>query len=342
MAYRLMIVDDERLIRQGLRKVIPWEELGFVVVSEANSGKTALEAAMHRGKEPQVILTDIRMPDMGGLELISRLRLRFPKLRSVVISGYSDFKYAVEAIKLKVEDYILKPIDPEIIKETFSRLHTVLDSEGDRENSGSHGGLAELAGILGERLEEGRDVKVLAASIAGKAGKTLRDPLPYYRQILGDLACRFQIVDFTLPPESETALPETLFLRGLDDLVSCIRVQSASMGKYLTIKMKRAVEDHYEESDFCLGKLAEILKVSYGYLSTIFSKYERIGFSAYLRHYRMEKARDLILGRDFKISEVALLVGYGNIHYFSDAFRREYGLSPRAYIIRMRGDGDGL
>ena len=127
-----MIVDDERLIRQGLRKVIPWEDIGFRVVAEANSGKAALEMAMTRGKEPQVILTDIKMPDMNGLELISRLHSRFPKLRSVVISGYSDFKYAVEALKLKVEDYILKPIDPEAIKKVFSHLHRILDSEKDQ------------------------------------------------------------------------------------------------------------------------------------------------------------------------------------------------------------------
>jgi YesN/AraC family two-component response regulator len=274
-----MIVDDERIIRQGLRKVIPWEELGFVVVSEANSGKAALEAAARKGREPQVILTDIRMPDMSGLELISQLRLRFPRLRSVVISGYSDFTYAVEAIKLKVEDYILKPLDPEIIKKTFSRLHAVLDSERDWGISGSPGGLPVWAGAWGEGPERGEAINAPAVS--------------------------------------------------------------ASMGKYLTVKMKRAVEDHYGESDFCLGKTAELLKASYGYLSAVFSKYEQIGFSAYLRHYRMEKARDLLLGRNYRISEVALLVGYGNIHYFSEAFRREYGLSPRAYIIRMRGNEDG-
>jgi YesN/AraC family two-component response regulator len=162
-----------------------------------------------------------------------------------------------------------------------------------------------------------------------------------YRQTLGGLACRFQISNFVPPLDGGAAPPEILFFQALDDLVSRIRIQSASMGKYLAVKMKRAVEDHYGESDFCLGKLATILKVSYGYLSTIFSKHERIGFSAYLRHYRMEKARDLILSRNFRISEVSMLVGYGNIHYFSDAFRREFGLSPRAYIIRMRGGEDG-
>jgi YesN/AraC family two-component response regulator len=184
MAYRLMIVDDERLIRQGLRKVIPWEDLGFVVVSEANSGRAALDAAVHKGKDPQVILTDIRMPDMSGLELISRLRSRFPKLRSVLISGYADFRYAVEAMRLKVEDYILKPIDPEVIKDIFSRLHTVLDAEGGGASPAFMDELAVLTEALGESLEQGKDIKVLAASIAKKAGDALPDPLFYYREPL--------------------------------------------------------------------------------------------------------------------------------------------------------------
>jgi two-component system response regulator YesN len=344
MVYRLMIVDDERLIRQGLRKVIPWEDLGFKVVAEANSGKAALETAMITGKEPQVILTDIKMPDMSGLELISRLHARFPKLRSVVISGYSDFKYAVEALKLKVEDYILKPIDPEAIKKTFARLHHVLDSEEEERGRTTHTYPAELNTLiesLEESLETGKDIKDLARSMVNQAERTMPNPPSCYRQILGDLVLRFQIADFVPGPQAGNVPPEILFLQSLEDLALRIREQGASMGKLLTLKIKRAVEDHYGESDLSLGKLADLLKVSYGYLSTVFSKNEQMGFSVYLRRYRMKKARELLLSRDFKIYEVALRVGYGNTHYFSDAFHKEYGLSPRAYIARMGGDRDG-
>jgi two-component system response regulator YesN len=340
MIYKLMIVDDERLIRQGLRKVIPWEDLGFKVIAEANSGKTALEAAINKGKEPQVILTDIKMPDMSGLELISQLRPHFPNLRSVVISGYSDFKYAVEALKLKVEDYILKPIDPEAIKETFSRLHRVLDNERIQKHTANtyHAELNALIEDLGESLEQGKDIKALASAIIRETRRAAPDPLSYYQQILEELVFRFKIEDFVPGPQTDIVSPETIFLRNLEDLTFRIREQGAAMGKLLTIKMKREVEIHYGESDFSLGKLADLFKVSYGYLSTVFSKHAQTGFSAYLRHYRMEKARELLLSRDFRIYEVALRVGYGNTHYFSDAFHREYGLSPRDYIARMGGE----
>jgi two-component system response regulator YesN len=337
-----MIVDDERLIRQGLRKVIPWKDLGFRVVAEANSGKAALEMAMTRGKEPQVILTDIKMPDMNGLELISRLHSRFPKLRSVVISGYSDFKYAVEALKLKVEDYILKPIDPEAIKKVFSHLHRILDSEKDQGRiiNVYRTELDTLIKSLEKSLEEGKDIKEPAVSLVREVEGALSDPLSCYRQILGELVHRFQIPDF-VPDLQDTAPPGTLFLRNLEDLAGRIREQAASMKKLLTLKIKRAVEIHYGESDFSLGKLADLFKMSYGYLSTVFSKYEQTGFSVYLRQYRMKKARELLLSRQFRIYEVALRVGYGNTHYFSDAFHKEYGLSPRDYIARIGGDENG-
>jgi two-component system response regulator YesN len=338
-----MIVDDERLIREGLRKVIPWEDLGFKVIAEASSGKNALELAINKGKEPQVILTDIKMPDMSGLELISQLQLRFPNLRSVVISGYADFNYAIEALKLRVEDYILKPINPEAIKKIFSRLHFVLDGEQMQKNitKTRQVELSALVEALGESLERGNDIKILVASIVRETKRTVSDPLFYYRQILEELAVRFQIENFIPTPPADDTLPETFFLQNIKELTLRIRERGATMGKLLAIKMKRAVEAHYGENDFSLGKMAKVLKVSYGYLSMIFSKYEQAGFSAYLRRYRMEKARELLLSRDFKIYEIALQVGYGNIHYFSDAFRREFGLSPREYIARMGGKKNG-
>jgi two-component system response regulator YesN len=344
MIYRLMIVDDERLIRQGLRKVIPWEDLGFKVVAEANSGKAALEMAMTGGEEPQVILTDIKMPDMNGLELISRLRPRFPGLRSVVISGYSDFKYAVEALKLKVEDYILKPIDPEAVKKAFSRLHRILDSEKARIINNYRAGIDTidtLIKLLEKSLEEGKDTKDPAVSIVKEAEGNFSDPPSCYQRILEELAHQFQISDFVPDLQADTVPLGTLFLRNLEDLTGRIRGQNASMRKLLVLKIKRAVEIHYGESDFSLGKLAALFKMSYGYLSTVFSKYEQAGFSVYLRRYRMKKARELLLSRDFRVGEVALRVGYGNAHYFSDAFRKEYGLSPRAYIARIGGNENG-
>ncbi len=82
------------------------------------------------------ILTDINMPDMTGLELIRRARKELPRVKAVIISGYSEFEYAREAIELKVENYILKPLDPQKITETFKKIREGLDEESytERQN----------------------------------------------------------------------------------------------------------------------------------------------------------------------------------------------------------------
>ena len=129
--YKVLIVDDEIMIRRGLSKIIHWEEIGFEMAGAVGNAMEALELIK---KTPvDVLLTDISMPEMTGLELIHQARKILPGLKAVVISGYSEFDYAREAIELKVENYILKPLDPKKITETFQKICKELDQEQRRE-----------------------------------------------------------------------------------------------------------------------------------------------------------------------------------------------------------------
>ncbi|MDF2671388.1 MAG: hypothetical protein K0R67_3694 [Paenibacillus sp.] len=111
----VLIVDDEKEIRKGLVHTIDWKTLGFTQVYDADDGETALEVVEERN--PSLIVTDIRMARMSGLELIRELSLKGYKGNIIIISGYDDFHYAKEAFKLGIEDYLLKPIDiPEFIR----------------------------------------------------------------------------------------------------------------------------------------------------------------------------------------------------------------------------------
>ncbi|MDI4648249.1 response regulator [Cohnella hashimotonis] len=106
---RILIVDDEREIRNGLVKQIPWSAWGVDEVLDADDGDTALELALaHR---PDLIVTDIRMPRMSGLKLIESLARERYDGDTIVVSGFDDFHYAKEAFKLGVSDYLLKPLD---------------------------------------------------------------------------------------------------------------------------------------------------------------------------------------------------------------------------------------
>ena len=131
--YRIMIVDDEEEIRLGIIKKIDWESNGFIVVGDAENGQDALEKA--EKLQPDVIMTDIKMPFMDGLELGKRLSESMPSTKIIVFSGCDDFEYAHKAIKINVIEYVLKPINSVEFIEVLKRLKSQLDREYDEKRN---------------------------------------------------------------------------------------------------------------------------------------------------------------------------------------------------------------
>lgn len=125
--YRVLLVDDEEDIREGISRKMDWLGLGFSLVGEAANGQDALELA--ESLRPDVILTDIKMPFMDGLELCRILTDRLPAARFVVFSGFDAFEYAKQAIQMNVVEYILKPINADELSAVLRRLKDQLDQE---------------------------------------------------------------------------------------------------------------------------------------------------------------------------------------------------------------------
>ena len=105
---KVFLVEDERIMREGLRDSIPWEKYGYVFVGEASDGEMALP--LIRKTRPDVLITDIKMPFMDGLALSQIVTSEFPGTKIIIISGYASFEYAQNALKYGVNDYLLKPI----------------------------------------------------------------------------------------------------------------------------------------------------------------------------------------------------------------------------------------
>lgn len=126
--YKVSLVEDEELILQGIERIIDWERLGLTVVHKAHDGVEALKLWE---KEPaDIIVTDINMPDMDGLRLIEELQKKSKNLRFIILSGYDEFEYARRAIGMKVEEYILKPIDEEKLEGALIKAINSLDQYG--------------------------------------------------------------------------------------------------------------------------------------------------------------------------------------------------------------------
>lgn len=128
--YNVMLVDDEEEVRLAIEKKINWQELGFNVVATAENGQEALERALDT--QPDVVMTDINMPFMNGLEFSKQLKEELPATKFVIFSGYDEFEYAKEAIELSAVEYILKPIDADELHKIFSRIKINLDDELDK------------------------------------------------------------------------------------------------------------------------------------------------------------------------------------------------------------------
>ena len=129
--YRLLIVDDEPTIRRGMLSCIDWEKYGIGTIKEAKNGAEALREAL--SFHPHILLTDIRMPVMDGIELVSQVREHLPDCKIVIMSGYDDFDYAKSLMRLKVTEYLLKPVDEDELVQVFTRLIRDIKDEEARE-----------------------------------------------------------------------------------------------------------------------------------------------------------------------------------------------------------------
>ena len=249
---KLMIVDDEPKIRKGLLKLLGaregWQVSG--VFEDAHSALTALY-----DQEVDVIVTDIKMPEVSGLELIRQIRERNQEIRIVILSGHSNFAYAQKAIELGVTRYLLKPTNPR-----------------------------ELIAVL-----EGIEKELEPAREEGEQEG----------QIQGDTAA--------------------------DNLAD-----GDSVGNLLVQKAIRYVEVHYG-GRITLKDMSEELHLSPNYLCELFKRHTGKNLMEYVTEYRMIKARTYLNHVEYKVSDVAEMVGYKEAKYFSSTFKKIYGMTPLEY-----------
>ena len=127
---KILIVDDESTARKGMRTCIDWEKHGFTLVGEADNGAAALEMAAKL--KPHIILSDICMPVMNGIQLVENLRQILPECRLIIMSGYDEFSYAKSLMELHVAYYLLKPVAEEELLEVLNKLSVEIAEENQQ------------------------------------------------------------------------------------------------------------------------------------------------------------------------------------------------------------------
>lgn len=131
--YKVLLVDDEPQILRGMEVGIQWENFGFEVIGTAGNGKEAWE--MIQTNRPDVLISDIKMPFMDGLELVEIINKNFIKMKIILFSGFDDFEYAQKAIRFGVTDYLLKPVSMPQMEELLNRTHKEIEKEIEEKNN---------------------------------------------------------------------------------------------------------------------------------------------------------------------------------------------------------------
>ncbi|MDO4270267.1 MAG: response regulator [Eubacteriales bacterium] len=241
--YQVIVADDEQIIREGLCRAIPWEKLGLSLAGQAANGAEAW--ALIRQHRPEIVLTDIRMPYLDGIELIRKMRGAGIEARIIILSGYSEFEYAQTAVKLGVSDYVMKPVDVPSMCRTLCGLKEDLDAQFHRENE-----VEELRRRVQEDGELALHGKLLRYMRRRISGEQFLDGLP---QPLAESACclcallqldRFDHLTGGMPEEEIFRLTQELEAVMLEQADrDGMLVMEESNGRYLILFYGGAADD---------------------------------------------------------------------------------------------------
>lgn len=341
MSYRILLVDDEQMIKLSLRKIISETHPDFAIVGDAADGQEALELAAK--ERPHLIITDISMPIMSGLELIRHLHDNGDQTEIVILSGYGEFDYAQEAIRCGVADYILKPMRVSAVKELMLKLY---DKHLERiESMQTRSSLSTDFFYDSEALFDviwKADEVAVRAEAARIEQKLNRCELPAEQKwsILLDLASalgrqaelRGAALVFNLRWSERLDEMSVNFLEMLLQAIGQVR-SNRNWGKHPAIREAvQVIETRYADPNLKLDELLNQLGMSVTHFYNLFKQETGRSFITYLIEYRMDKAKQLLdQYRDLKTYEIGERVGYPDYPHFTKLFKKVVGITPSEY-----------
>ncbi len=353
--HKVLIVDDEPIIREGLQNHVNWQKLGLQVVYAAQSAEDALAFAVQT--PPDILITDICMGGKDGLTLIADLLEKGIAPQVILISSYSDFSYAQRAIKFSVvKAYILKPVDLNNLYEILkSTKQSILDNEVDSSNSVSMIKYREFLQALAQnnydrnefihhlmsgRQDESENYLDIIQSTAKETHVAFSLLKFFFANITVSLVANTLISEKALaeldPIKTiENCTTSKMLFDSVKGIVSfvCTLVNSKknNVKSALIINSLKIIDTEYCNTNFNLTSLASTLNVAPNYLSTLFKEEVGIGFMKYRLDKQMEKALVLLSDSTNKIYTISNLVGFQDEKYFSKQFKRYYGSTPKDY-----------
>ncbi|WP_026674152.1 response regulator transcription factor [Alkalihalobacterium bogoriense] len=390
--WKVLIADDEIIIREGIREVVSWESINLKVVDEAEDGEEALELAVQH--DIDILLADLNMPIMNGLTLIKAIRKQLPNCKIIIITGHDEFRYAQEAVRLNVTDYIMKPVDPLQLTAVLEKVSLQLEKEQKQrkqmdlaskhiekniplfrehffmdwiegritqENIGAQLEFLHLPNELPKQLGMIRwaDMEKNASlvtekerdEILCKVENIIREQLLTYTHVIfrqeRDMVVTIlweeveeqKLLNIEKQIQMDVKIVTNQHFEMLNEDIHMITaynrckqfVCSNMEVSYIVRRAKQYISEHYSDSNLSLESVADSLRVSSVYLSRMIKQELGISFIRLLTKLRIKKAIELLNTTNMPIHEVSEQVGYETQHYFSTAFKKVMGVSPKQY-----------
>jgi len=346
MTLKVLLVDDDAVACRGMQTLIPWEGLGATVIGTAANGKTALDLAFRL--RPDIILTDIQMPVMDGLDLCRIIRQETLNTSIIVLSAHEKFEYARTAMQYGVRHYIVKPVTVDKIEELKRIIGEIQETNRLRQESIRMTGSGWFKELIRIALHAGN-----SECVEEKLHAVLRKYEELEQSVLIDTCARAietlieVLQEEHLEPEalgiSRTAL-ETLVVdsRTKQDIYKetcrlfrdiCARWArlKQSNTSALIRHLKDLIEAQYSDLSLTVRSLGEQLHFSPSYLTGLFREHTGQSLNHYLTSVRIDKAQRLLEDPAKTVAEISVLVGYLDSHYFTRVFKKRKGMTPSEY-----------
>lgn len=342
---KVVLIDDEVAVKKTLNILVDSDHPSFQIIGEANDGLEGL--ALIERVNPDLVITDIRMPVMDGLTLVKEMRERSIETEVIIISGYDTFDYAQQALRYGVKDYLLKPISAQNVAAIFNQIEEKIRKERKKAQESqdwlmsSKTRLKELAMNIWV-LNEKSAMLTLEEIVREFFVKECR--YFTYREMYLKL---FTLLNLQMSEIREKMAPLIDFsslvqLNNQEDMQAAFQPlireymeRIREMRKWSSynpmIKAVRYIQDHYNQSDLSILDISRFLEMSPSYLSKTFKCEIGETFTEYLTKLRMNKALQLLDDTNLKVYEIAQAVGYNDQTHFSKAFKKQYGVSPSDY-----------
>lgn len=345
---KLLIVDDEIVIRDYIRYIINEENVS-IEIEEACNGKEAIEKASVF--QPDIVLLDIKMPGIDGLEVASQLRNDYPWLKIIILTAYDDFAYAQKAIQIGISQYLLKPVSPQDFLDIIKRVmnedkqdmgikyaekvndydleHQLIESIklNERENA-----LRVLDHLLaGEKYDVG-DIKSNIIELIGIIVRSVISLDVGYQELMA-LKEKSQNLIFETKSRDSDSL-KNIFKDFVTNVMSLIETQYCSPNEKLMMKAKDFIQRNYTHKIY-MNDVADYVGLSPYYFSRIFKQEAGLSFTQYINKMRIKKSKEFIRNYTMSLGEIAEKVGYEDFSYFSRVFRKCEGCLPSEFRKKM-------